>query len=56
MSNNKGGFGCKIKKLILCVWASFCTLCFENNSDSSKDVGNKCFQMKSLHNSVKMAF
>jgi hypothetical protein len=56
MSNNRGGFGRKVKNLILGVSASFCTLCFENNVNCSKDVGDKCFQVKSLNDSVKMAF
>jgi len=56
MPNNKGGFGCKVKNLILGVWALFCTLCFENNVDCSKDVGDKCFQVKSLNDNVKMTF
>jgi hypothetical protein len=56
MLNNKRGFGCKVKNLILGVSASFCTLCFENNVDCSKDMGDKCFQVKSLNDNVKMAF
>jgi hypothetical protein len=56
MLNNKGGFGCKVKNLILGVWALFCKLCFENNVDCSKDMGDKRFQVKSLNDNVKMTF
>jgi hypothetical protein len=56
MSNNKGGLKRKVKNLILGVWALFYTLCFENNVDCSKDTGDKCFQVKSLNDDVKMAF